>query len=262
MSLPRQWLGLPLTSLVGLVVALVAALVVSGPWGLVAAVLAAEAVVLLARGSDAVAVSGTAAAPELVALVERLRTAAGVPPMRVVVTDTGVPNAFATGGLRHTPAISVDRATLGLLEDDELEAVLAHEVAHVAARDAAVVTLAAAGAVLAAVGLRLGVQEGLLGGRAALLALPVLLGAGLVALRAYGRCLELAADRAAVALTGRPEALARALEAVDRAVARSSVQSPAAVLAFGPPARRPLSRLWATHPTTARRIAVLQQARP
>src|SRR2546421_7623364 len=103
-------------------------------------------------------------APELHAMVERLCGMAGLPKPRVAVVDTDVPNAFATG---RNPQHAVVAVTTGLwrrLEPQEVEAVLAHELSHVANRDVLIMTVASFFAMLAAILTRFGIYGSMFGG--------------------------------------------------------------------------------------------------
>src|SRR2546426_579594 len=84
-----------------------------------------------------------AQAPGLYAIVRRLTTRASLPMPRVYLTPTDTPNAFATGRNPHHAAIAVTEGIMRLLDDEELEGVLAHELAHVKNRDVLVSTIAA-----------------------------------------------------------------------------------------------------------------------
>jgi len=160
--------------------------------------------------------------PELHAVVERLCARIDVPKPRIHVVPTDAPNALAIG-LPGRTVLSVTRGLLRRLEPAELEAAVAHELSHVAHRDAAVMTVACSvgvmGEALAAAGKKEIRKEGKASDRATssvLLALPIGFGAGLYALsvlltRRLSRYRELAADRAAAYWTGNPSALASAL---------------------------------------------------
>src|SRR5216117_4319255 len=84
-----------------------------------------------------------AQAPGLYAIVRRLTTRASLPMPRVYLIPTDTPNAFATGRDPHHAAIAVTEGIMRLLDDDELEGVLAHELAHVKNRDVLISTIAA-----------------------------------------------------------------------------------------------------------------------
>jgi heat shock protein HtpX len=188
--------------------------------------------------------------PTLVARVERLSQQAGHRPPTVAVAESPVPNSFTVGGVRNA-TIVVSTGLLETLDDDELDAVLAHELAHVLNRDVRVMTLASflpsvvdgdvsmpggtAGKVvvaIAATGLylanmpRLGFEPTGSTAVVALLALPVTLLVASVALgvlatpvlylaRRLSRYREFAADRAGAVISGDPSALASALGKLD-----------------------------------------------
>ena len=103
-------------------------------------------------------------APELHAMVERLCAMAGLPKPRVAVVDTDVPNAFATGRNPQHAVVAVTQGLWRRLEPQELEAVLAHELSHVANRDVLVMTVASFFAMLAGLITRWGLYFGMFGG--------------------------------------------------------------------------------------------------
>jgi heat shock protein HtpX len=210
--------------------------------------------------------------PELEATVARLCLAADLPKPDVVVSRERQPNSWIvwTGGGRYR--LHVTQGLLDALEPSEVEAVVAHELAHVAHRDAAVMTVVGGpGAVLLRGGLRM--SRGwpmMLGGLAA---------AGVGWLGSLGgrilsRYREFAADAGAVALTGNPAALASALTKVSEglvSIPSRDLRAAAAMDAFHllPVARHGEYKLPATHPPLRARIerlqrleAALQSARP
>src|SRR5437868_13839483 len=103
-------------------------------------------------------------APELHAMVERLCAMAGLPKPRVAVVPTNVPNAFATGRNPKHAAVAVTQGLWSRLEPREVEAVLAHELSHIANRDVLIMTLASFFAMLAALITRFGFYFGMFGG--------------------------------------------------------------------------------------------------
>ena len=173
--------------------------------------------------------------------VRRLTAQANVPAPSVAVADRPEPGCL-TVGRQRSPTIVLTTGLLEKLDDDELEAALAHEVAHVSNRDLPVVTAVAAAV---AIGDRLLEREGLLrrilentvmiafvtGIGVIVFAIPILvlgvcylllsavaravLGANAIALGLFSRAREYAADRGASRLTGNPAALASALETLD-----------------------------------------------
>ena len=88
-------------------------------------------------------------APELHAMIDRLCALADMPKPRVGVADMSVPNAFATGRSPERSVVCVTTGILGLLTADEMEAVLAHELSHVAHRDVTVMTIASTAGIVA-----------------------------------------------------------------------------------------------------------------
>lgn len=158
-------------------------------------------------------------APELHAIIDRLCAQADMPKPRVAIANTDLPNAFATG---RSPKRSVVCATTGLmrrLDERELEAVMSHELSHVAHRDVTVMTIASVVGVLAGLMTRFALIGGM--GRRDQGGAPVMLIITLVAIVVYAvsflltrvlsRYRELAADRAGAILTGQPSHLANAL---------------------------------------------------
>src|SRR4029079_1727788 len=89
-------------------------------------------------------------APELHGMIDRLCAMADMPKPRVGVADLDIPNAFATGRSPDRAVVCVTTGILGKLSAEELEAVLAHELSHVAHRDVLVMTLASSAGILAA----------------------------------------------------------------------------------------------------------------
>ena len=263
-------IGATLLGLVAVYAALVAALVLSGRWGVVVGGVAAVIVVAQVLAADRLVLRGVGARevtraqePELVAIVERLCVLADLPRPRVAVATSGAPNALAVGSLGRRPTVVVERRLLTDLEPAELEGVVAHELAHVAHRDVAVMTAAAFFSLVAALLTKLAIHGGHAFIRgAALVAAPVAWALSTVLLRGLSRARELAADHTAAQLTGRPSALASALLKVDAAVAGLPKEDlrraqPAAALGFAPLPTRRFGRLLATHPTTERRVAAL-----
>lgn len=156
--------------------------------------------------------------PELAAIVDRLCVVGDLPRPEVVVHEDVEPNSWIVDPPRRRPRLHVTRGLMDLLEPAELEAVVAHELAHVANRDATVMTVVA----LPVEALRRGGDSGSGWGWPLLLAglaaegIAFVAGFGSTALSRYR---ELTADAGAAAMTGRPMALASALMKVDGALA-------------------------------------------
>ena len=238
------WILLASSFLLLLVVCLVVAFVTVG--GVVAAVIA----VVIAFGgtwasyqaSDRIALASTRAQPadpqqhaRLHNLVEEMAIAAGLPKPRVYVVDDPAPNAFATGKDPQHAAIAATTGLMAKLERNELQGVIAHEMAHIRNNDIRVMTVAVATAgaiaLIADIFWRMLYFGGLSGGRrnnrdnnqaqallavAGFLFVVVLapLAAGLLR-AAISRSREGLADASAVELTRNPEGLRRALEKLD-----------------------------------------------
>src|ERR1700677_2299415 len=226
-------------------------------------------------------------APQLHGVIDRLCALADMKKPRVAIADTDVPNAFATG---RSPNNAVVCATSGLmrrLDESELEAVIAHELSHVAHRDVALMTIASFLGVVAGLITRILYWSGMMGGfggglgggrgnnngqdNAALVELAVLVVSVVVyaitflLTRGLSRYRELAADRSGALLTGQPSALASALVKVTGEMSRIPTRDLRASEAFNAFYFTPalatkgvsLSTLFSTHPSLDRRLAQL-----
>src|SRR4051794_17146102 len=87
--------------------------------------------------------------PELHGIVDRLCALSDMPKPRVAVADVGLPNAFATGRSPQRAVVCVTTGIRGMLTPEELEAVIAHELSHVAHRDVLVMTIASSAGIIA-----------------------------------------------------------------------------------------------------------------
>jgi heat shock protein HtpX len=216
-------------------------------------------------------------APELHGMIDRLCALADMPKPRVGVADLDIPNAFATGRSPERSVVCVTTGILGTLNAEELEAVLAHELSHVAHRDVLVMTVAASAGILAGM-LTRGAQYGAIFGdrrsnNSNTGGLPVWLVVLVVALVVYAisflllkllsRYRELAADRAAAYLTMKPGALASALQKITGQMSRipqKDLRAAGAMNAFFiAPAVSGVSlkTLTSTHPTLEQRLEQL-----
>jgi heat shock protein HtpX len=210
--------------------------------------------------------------PELYAVIDRLCALADMPGPVVAVSEMDMPNAFATGRNPDHAVVCVTTGLLRRLEPAELEGVLAHELSHVAHKDVAVITVASFLGVIAGLIVRFAFYSQLFGGgrrdqnTAAILAAVMGVSAAVYAIsflliRALSRYRELAADRAAALLTGRPSALASALTKVSGDIARIPTKDLRTAQAFNAfyftPAlgREPgIARLFSTHPSLEQRL--------
>jgi len=218
-------------------------------------------------------------APELHAMIDRLVALADMPKPRVGVADISVPNAFATGRSPQRSVVCVTTGILGLLTADEMEAVLAHELSHVAHRDVTVMTIASTAGIIAGM-LTRGAQYGaFFGGRRGSNnnnnGVPVwiiVLGVSLVVYaisffltRLLSRYRELCADRSGAYLTMKPQALASALQKISggmSAVPERDLRATSSMNAFFiAPAIRGVSlgQLTSTHPSLEQRLEQLAQ---
>ncbi|MDT0183790.1 zinc metalloprotease HtpX [Microbacterium sp. ARD31] len=209
-------------------------------------------------------------APELHGMVDRLCALADMPKPRVGVADMAVPNAFATGRSPDRAVVCVTTGILQTLDAEELEAVLAHELSHVAHRDVLVMTVASSAGIAAGLLMRFA-QFGGMGRRNNNGALPAVLVALLVSLVVYAvsflllrllsRYRELCADRSGAYLTMKPAALASALQKISGEAAatpqRDLRANAASALCIVPAFRSGLSGLMATHPPLQQRLEQL-----
>ena len=238
------------------------------PWEIIAVVFGALAVGGWVGVRERVAVSSRgrrlspAEAPDLHAIVERLCVLADIAKPALVLDRQSQPNSWVEGTKRGGFRLHLTQGLIDLLEPRELEAVIAHELAHVANRDAAVMTVVGGpGEALLSGGVRVAGQGWwplVVGGAAAALIGWV----GTVGTRALSRYREFAADAGAVALTGHPAVLASALMKVSdgvHALPTRDLRVAAARDAFHllPVARE--RRLTATHPSLKARIAKLER---
>ncbi|WP_435146762.1 zinc metalloprotease HtpX [Halobaculum sp. P14] len=207
--------------------------------------------------------------PELHATVTRLSQQADLPKPKVAVADSRVPNAFATGRSQKSSAVCVTTGLLHALDDDELEGVLAHELAHVKNRDVMVMTIASFLSTIAFIVVRWGWL--FTGGRdrqngGALAAIAVSLVVWVVSfllIRALSRYREFAADRGGAAISGKPGALASALLTIDGRMDKvpdDDLRDSAEMNAFFviPIKTGIVGKLFSTHPSTEKRVERLR----
>ena len=209
--------------------------------------------------------------PRAYQIVERLTQKIGLPMPKMDVIPTESPNAFATGRNPQHASVAVTHGILGLLTDEELEGVLAHELGHVNNRDILISSVAAtiAGAItmLASMGRWAMIFGGMEGGDrdrrggggglAALLMLIVApIAASLIQL-AVSRSREYQADATGAHFTGNPYALASALQKLDaysRRVPMMASASTAHLFIIQPLLGMNFANLFSTHPPIAKRI--------
>jgi len=165
--------------------------------------------------------------PKLHEIVDRLCLMADMPKPKVGVAEIDMPNAFATGRSPKAAVVCATRGIMNRLSDEELEAVLAHEISHVAHRDVAVMTIASGVGLLAGMVSRMAMWGAMLGGNGGrgrdngnnviVVELAIMLVSMVISVVAYlltmtlSRYRELSADRSGAILIGKPSALASAL---------------------------------------------------
>ena len=207
-------------------------------------------------------------APELYAMVDRLRQRAGLPMPTVAVAPHEQPNAFATGRNPEHAVVAVTTGILKYMPQPELEGVIAHELAHIKNRDMLIATVAA-GVAAALSNLPYLLMFG--GGRDddsghpfAQLALILLAPIGAMLIQfAISRQREFEADRVGAQILGRPTPLANALIRLDDFAHKIPMHVPPAVAPLAqvnPLAAHGgvVSKLFSTHPPTAERVARLE----
>ncbi|WP_435359926.1 zinc metalloprotease HtpX [Haloarchaeobius sp. DFWS5] len=208
--------------------------------------------------------------PRLHATVQRLSQQADIPKPKIAVVDSRNPNAFATGRSQKHAAVAVTTGIMNTLSDEELEGVLAHELAHIKNRDVMVMTIASFLSTIAFLVVRWGAWFG--GGRnrnngGVFVAIGVSLVVWILSyllIRALSRYREFAADRGGAIITGKPAALASALQTISgemHKVPKEDIREQAEMNAFFiiPISGSAITKLFSTHPSTEKRIERLMQ---
>jgi heat shock protein HtpX len=202
--------------------------------------------------------------PRAYQVVERLTQKAGLPMPKIYVIPTDSPNAFATGRNPQHSSVAVTEGILNLLNDEELEGVLAHELGHVNNRDILISSVAAtlAGAItyLARFAMFFGGgsrDERRGGGLGALVMIILAPIAAMLIQLAVSRSREYQADQTGAQLTGNPYALASALAKLDaysERIPMAATPSTAHLFIIQPLLGVNLGNLFSTHPPIAARI--------
>lgn len=209
-------------------------------------------------------------APELYKMVENLAAKAKLPMPKLYIIDSPIPNAFATGRDPEHAAVAVNSALVDLLDKDEIEGVLAHELSHVKNRDILVSTIAAsmAGAIstIAQWGMFFGgsrddeENSNPIAGILVMILAPI---AAMVIQMAVSRSREYMADRSGGEMCGNPDALADALLKLEayarRGVMPKATEATAHMFIVNPFSAAKLQKMFSTHPSTEERVALLRQ---
>lgn len=210
-------------------------------------------------------------APALFDMTEAMSQRAGIPMPKLYVIETDQPNAFATGRSPETGVVAVSTGLMRHLDEREVAAVIAHELAHIKNRDTLTMTITAtlAGAIsmLAQFGLFFGGRNnnsplGAFGTIAMVILAPI---AAMLVQMAVSRTREYEADKDGAAICGEPLALASALEKITNAVKRTpnmaAERAPAMAHMYiaNPLSGARMDNLFSTHPNPANRIAALTE---
>ena len=216
-------------------------------------------------------------APQLLRMTERLAAAANVPMPKLYIIDDAQPNAFATGRNPQNAAVAVNKGLLDILDEREVEGVIAHEIAHIKHRDTLTMTVVAtiSGAVMMVANMgQFAMMFGGMsnsddeeGGANPLMMLPLLILAPLAATviqLAVSRAREYEADATAARLTGTPQGLMGALaklEQTSHTIPPAHANPQTAHLCIVNPLAGfggSIGKFFRTHPPTEERIARLQ----
>ncbi len=218
-----------------------------------------------------------AQAPELYAMIKKLSDRAEIPMPRLYITASVQPNAFATGRNPENAVVAVTEGLLKVLNRDEIEGVLAHEIAHIKNRDILIGTIAAsfAGAIsMIANVVQWGAMFGGLSGNnddedeagygifGSLVLAVVAPIAALIIQMAISRSREYLADKTGAQLAGKSQGLSNALLKLEQSSNRIPMQvNPAASHMFivNPLSGRSLMNMFSTHPPISERVAILNQ---
>jgi heat shock protein HtpX len=216
-------------------------------------------------------------APELHDMVERLCALADLPKPKIAIVDTDVPNAFATGRSPKHAAVAVTTGLWRRLEPQEVEAVLAHELSHVANRDVLIMTVASFFAMCAALLSRIAMYSGMFGGGRdrdsngppiwliVLVVSVVTYALSYVLIRTISRYREYAADRGSALITGAPENLMSALQRISSNIMQipdRDLREVAGMNAFfivPTSIKRRTAELFMDHPPLEKRLAALEK---
>ena len=220
--------------------------------------------------------------PQVHEIVEKLVQRSNLPKPKVAVVNTRMPNAFATGKSHKSSVVAVTTGLLDILDYDELEAVIGHELSHIKNRDVLVLTLASIFSVVASFLMRYAMFGAMFGGgggyggdrsrnNAGVAMLIVVLVAvvtwivSFIITRAISRYREYAADRGSAQVTGKPMELASALTKINASMHKvpqqhaQRFQSLNAFFIIPAFSSNTLVNLFSTHPPVEKRIQKLKE---
>lgn len=210
--------------------------------------------------------------PRLHEIVERLSADNRIPKPKVAIVNSTVPNAFATGKSPKSSLVAVTSGILDLLDDDELEAVIGHELSHVRSRDVLVLTLASVFSMVAWYLVQFGFFGGLQGrgrnsGGTAIVILVALITwvVSFLIIRAISRYREYSADRSGAIMTGKPDKLASALLKISGKMGNiptkelENVQKLNAFFIIPALSGSSIANLFSTHPPVEKRVQKLRE---
>ena len=211
--------------------------------------------------------------PRLHEIVERLSTNSGLPKPKVAMVSSPVPNAFATGKSPKSSLVAVTTGILDLLDNDELEAVIGHELSHVRSRDVLVLTLSSVFSTVAWYLVRFGLFGGLqarnrnTAGTSAIVMLVAITTwvVSFLIIRAISRYREFSADRDGAIMTGKPDKLASALLKISGKIKvippkeLENVQKLNAFFIIPALSGSSIANLFSTHPPVEKRVQRLME---
>lgn len=211
--------------------------------------------------------------PKLHEIIERLASKNGIPKPKVAVVNSQVPNAFATGKSPKSSLVAVTSGILDLLDDNELEAVIGHELTHVRSRDILVLTLASVFSTVAWYLAQFGFFGGFHGrnrdsaGTTAIVIIVAIVTwiVSFLIIRAISRYREYAADRGGAAMTGNPDKLADALLKISGRMNKippkeiERVQKLNAFFIIPALSGSSIANLFSTHPPVEERVKKLKE---
>lgn len=216
--------------------------------------------------------------PELHDLVERMVARNNLSKPRIAVINTRIPNAFATGKTPKSSIVAVSTGLMDQLDTEELQGVIAHEMAHIKNRDVLVLTLASVFSMIAWYLMRFGMygamfggghgRRGHEGGAAMLLILLIAIVtwiASFLIIRAISRYREYVADRDGALITGKPSKLASALLKISGTMKRiptrdlREIEGMNAFFIIPAVSGDALTNLFSTHPSVDQRVKKLME---